>query len=254
MEGTWRNGSWAEKMLVPTENAVPLDERRLLGELGYAIPQLCWINEFLVPFGGFSAAGFRAGSTVIVAPAFGHFGGCAVRMGVALAQGRSTVVAVARNEKSLSRVKEMDSKGRVETVVLSGDVERDSTAIRAATPACKGADLYIDFSPPQAAKASHPQACVSALKHGGQAVLMGGVREDLRLNYEHIMLTNIIIRGTFMYPLQAPYQMLGLVESGQLDFKSLNTATFGMDDLQKGIDFSKKHSGMADLTVLTVST
>jgi NADPH:quinone reductase-like Zn-dependent oxidoreductase len=42
MEGPWRNGAWAEKMIVPTENIVPLDENRLLGELGYTIPQLVW--------------------------------------------------------------------------------------------------------------------------------------------------------------------------------------------------------------------
>lgn len=203
-------------MLVPTENVVPLGERRLLGDLGYAIPQLCWINEFLVPFGGFSAAGFRPAPPLSL-----HLpqATSALRSTRGLALGARTVIAVARNAKSLSRVGEMDSKGRVKLVVLSGDVERDSTAIRAATPASNGADLYIDFSPPQAANATHPQACVAALRHGGQAVLMGGIREDLHLNYAQIMLNNIIIRGNFMYPLETPYQMLGLVESGLLDPK-----------------------------------
>lgn len=98
----------------------------------------------------------------------------------------------------------MDSKGRVKFVVLSGDVERDSTAIPAATSASKGADLYIDFSPFEAANATHPQACVAALRNGGQEVLMGCFREDLHLNYAQIMLNNIIIRGNFMYPNAIP--------------------------------------------------
>ena len=34
--------AWAEKMIVPTENTVVLDEERLLGELGYTVPQLIW--------------------------------------------------------------------------------------------------------------------------------------------------------------------------------------------------------------------
>ena len=53
MEGPWRDGAWAEKMLVPTENVVVLDEERLLGnaQLGYEMKQLMWINEYLVPFG-----------------------------------------------------------------------------------------------------------------------------------------------------------------------------------------------------------
>jgi len=44
MEGPWRNVSWAEKMTVPTENIVPLDENRLLNELGHSIPELCWMD------------------------------------------------------------------------------------------------------------------------------------------------------------------------------------------------------------------
>jgi NADPH:quinone reductase-like Zn-dependent oxidoreductase len=89
MEGPWRNGAWAQKMVVPMENVVPLSEERLVKDLGYEVPRLLRINELLVPFGGWLAADLKPGSTVIVAPATGHFGGAAVQ--VALGMGVSKV-------------------------------------------------------------------------------------------------------------------------------------------------------------------
>ena len=249
MEGPWRQGSWSEKLIVPTENVLPLDEHRLTNELGYTAPQLCWINEFLVPFGGFLAADFRPGSTAIVAPATGHFGGCAVQ--VALAMGARKVIAAGRNAEALKKLEELDSNGRVTSATLSGDVEKDAAIIRSATIGGRGADVYIDFSPPQAVNATHPQACISALKHGGQAVLNGGMGGNLSLSYVQLMLNNITVRGNFMYDFRAPSMMKGLVESGVLSLKGLNTKVFGFDELQSAIDFAEKHVGMVDLTVFT---
>lgn len=249
MEEPWRQGSWSEKLVVPTENVVPLDETRLVQELGYKIPQLCWINEFLVPFGGFLAADFRAGSTAIVAPATGHFGGCAVQ--VALAMGARKVIAVGRNAEALKKLEQLDTHGRVTCASLSGDAEKDGATIRNFTPGGRGADLYIDFSPSEASNATHPQSCISALKHGGQTILMGGVRSNVSLNYAQLMINNITVKGNFMYDVRAPSMIMGLIESGVLSLKGLNTKVFGFEELQDAIEFSQKHVGMADLTVLT---
>lgn len=249
MEGPWRNGSWSEKMMVPVENAVPLDENRLLTELGYSIPQLCWINEFMVPFGGWLAASISAGATVIVAPATGHFGGCAVQ--VALALGAQRVIAAGRNATSLKRVEELDPNGRVKTVALSGDVEIDAKALRSASRAGTGADAYVDFSPPQAQKSTHPQACIAALRHGGRAVLMGGIRDNLSLNYAQLMINNITVRGNFMYGPEAPAKFLGLLEGGLIGLRGLKTEDFAFERLDEGIRFAESHAGLAELTVIT---
>lgn len=249
MEGPWRQGSWSEKLVVPTENVVPLDEHRLIRGLGYTVPQLCWINEFLVPFGGFLAADFQPGSTAVVAPATGHFGGCAVQ--VALAMGAAKVIAVGRNADALKRLEQLDANGRVTSVSLSGDVEKDGGAIKSASPGARGADMYLDFSPGQASNTPHLQSCISALKHGGQAILMGGVRANVSINYAQLMINNITLKGNFMYEAQAPSKIMGLIESGILSLKGLNTKVFDFADLQVAIEFAEKHVGMADLTVLT---
>lgn len=132
---------------MPTENVVSLDEDRLLNHLSYSIPQLCWINELMVPLGGWLAAGITAGATVIVAPATGRFSGCAVQ--TVLALGARTVVAAGRSEAGLGSIEKLDSGGRVRTVRLSSDVETDAQKLRSASRDI-GTDVYLDFSSPQA--------------------------------------------------------------------------------------------------------
>ncbi len=145
MTNSWREGSWAEKMILPLENAVPLDEQKLVRSLGYSLPQLTWINELLIVYGPLEASGLTVGDTVIVAPATGHFGGSAVRL--ALALGAGTVIAAARSKDKLQALKELDSEGRLKPMAFSGDAEADTKALMDITPNGRGADIYVDFSP-----------------------------------------------------------------------------------------------------------
>ena len=250
MEGPWRNGAWAEKMMVPIENVIVLPEQTLTEKLGYSIPQLCWINEFLVPFGGWLAADLKPGACVIVAPATGHFGACAVQ--VALALGVGKVVAAGRNANALEKVEQLDKNGRVKAVQLSGDVETDTATLRKEVGV--GADAYLDFSPPHAAGATHPNACIGALKAGGYAVLMGGVTSDISINYASLMLRNITVRGNFMYPPTAPAQLVGLVESGLISLSGLKTGSVPFEDLHRGIEEAEKAGGAFELTALALET
>ncbi len=91
----FRDGSWAERMRVPTENAIPI------GLLDGAVEAELWcaLGTFLVPYGGYVAANVRAGETVLVNGATGAFGSGGVA--VALAIGASAVIATGRNEKAL---------------------------------------------------------------------------------------------------------------------------------------------------------
>ncbi len=250
-EHCWRDGAWAEKMLVPTENAVPLDEDALLRRYGYSLPQLCWLNGLLVPYGGLKAAGLAPGGVVIVAPATGHFGSCAVR--VALAMGARTVVAAGRNGVVLEQLVGMHPDGRVVSLALSGVLETDVAGLKAAMPAgVAGADVYIDFSPPQLVDPTHPKACVAALRKGGQAVLMGGVPGDISLNYFSLMMNDITVKGKFMYDVGAPAELHGLLAGGLLRLDDLKTDVFCFEDLEAGIDHAGEHGGAGSLTILSV--
>ena len=248
MTNSWRDGSWAEKMILPLENAVPLDEQKLTRSLGYFLPQLIWINELLVAYGPLEASGLTVGDVVIVAPATGHFGGSAVRLAVAL--GAGTVIAAARSKDKLQALKELDSKGRVKSMAFSGDAEADTKALIDMTPHGRGADIYVDFSPFQASNATHPLICISALKSGGMAILNGGVRTDLPLNYAQMMFKNLTVRGNFMYSANAPRKLISLIESGVVSLDGFNVTAFDFNRLQEGIDSAPKHESFSNLAAV----
>ncbi|MCJ1481672.1 hypothetical protein MMC06_001831 [Schaereria dolodes] len=122
-------------------------------------------------------------------------------------------------------------------------------ALTASTPAGRKADLYFDFSPPMAANATHPQACVSALKFEVQAVLMGGVQSNISFNYAQLMINSITIRGHFMYEPGTPSELLGIIESGAFDLKRWETASYGFEEIE-GFTFAAEHGGTCEMCVL----
>lgn len=116
-------------------------------------------------------------------------------MRLALALGAGTVIAAARNKDKLRTLTAISCPGRLKTVTFSGDIEADTKALRDMTPHGKGADIYVDFPPFQAGGATHPLACISALKNGGIAMLCGDVQYELIISYGELMFKNLTIRG-----------------------------------------------------------
>src|SRR5439155_6930152 len=86
----FRHGSFAQQMMVPTENV-----KRLGAITSEEATQWCALGTLLVPYGGFLAADLKPGETVLVSGATGNFGSAAVS--VALAMGAACVVAPGRN-------------------------------------------------------------------------------------------------------------------------------------------------------------
>jgi hypothetical protein len=52
MREVWRDGTFGKFARMPLENVIPLDEPRLVKELGYSEGQLMQIAALMVPFGG----------------------------------------------------------------------------------------------------------------------------------------------------------------------------------------------------------
>src|SRR5882757_5905976 len=90
----FRDGSWAERTRVPTENAIGIGA---IDEADAA--SWCAMGTCLVPYGGLLAANFQAGETVLISGATGHFGSAGVA--VALAMGAACVIAPGRNQTVL---------------------------------------------------------------------------------------------------------------------------------------------------------
>ena len=235
----FHDGAWAEQVRVPTENVTPL------GAVDPARPAAwCALGTYLVPFGGFEAAGLRPGETVLVNGATGAFGSAGVA--VALAMGARTVVATGRNRQALDDLVRRFGP-RVRPVRMTLDEEADRQALLAAAPA--PIDCVLDILPP-AASASQVRPALLAVRPYGRVVLMGGLRQDVGVPYGWLMQNCVTIRGQWMYARDAIGRMIGLVRSGLLKLDEVEVTTFALDDVNAAIDHAAAHAGPFKVTAV----
>jgi alcohol dehydrogenase len=224
----FHHGSFAEQMLVPTENATPIGEIAAAEASRWSV-----LGRLLVPYGGLLAADLRAGETLVVNGATGGFGSAGVA--VALAMGAGRVVATGRNRRAL--VDLVDHYGqRVLPAQMTG-VEADDRH-HIIELADGPIDCVLDLLP-RMASTSQVLAAVLAVRPGGRVVLMGGVGrtggQDLVLPYPWLMHNDITVRGKWMYPRQAVPQMVQLVHAGLLDLSQFEITEFELDDVNEAV-------------------
>jgi alcohol dehydrogenase len=239
LQSHFRHGAFASRMLAPLENAHLLN--------GFAqdeAPRLAWLNTLLVPYGGWLAAGLTAGESVLVSGATGHFGSAGVA--VALAMGAERVVALGRRREALNNLVECLGT-RVRPVLLTGDEIEDVDAMKRASG--RPIDRMLDMLSP--IKTFAPvRAGLLALRAGGTAVLMGGVQADIQFPYAHLMRNSITIRGQYMYPRDAPQNVLGMIRSGLLSLAPFRVTRFRLAQVNEAIRYAAEHGGAFELTVL----
>lgn len=236
----FRHGSFAEKMLIPLENAVPLGQMHDMDPM-----KLIWLATLLVPYGGWLAANVQPGQVVMVNGATGHFGGAGVVM--ALAMGVECVVALGRDPGRLDALVNQFG-ARVRPVLLSEEetINRKRIAEAAGGPI----DTLLDLLPPIRDTEPTRQA-IMAVRKGGTAVLMGGVQADVAIPYSYAMQNNLVIRGQYMYSRHAPLLLAGLIRSGLLSLDAFSTRAFPLEEVNQAIQYAHDHGGAFQLTVLT---
>jgi len=236
LQKRFHHGSFAEQMLAPTENVFSL------GEIDAAdAGRWTTLNLLLVPFGGLLAANLRAGETLLVSGATGNFGSAAVA--VALAMGAGCVIVPGRNEAMLAELSRRFGS-RVRTLILTGDEESDTAAMKRAAPG--PIDCVFDILPPSA-PVDAVRAAVMTARPGGRVVLMGGVGMlgggDLALPYPWIMRNGITIVGQWMYPPAANMRMIQMIRSGQIDLSQWTTTEFSLDHANEAVAYAERHGG-----------
>jgi alcohol dehydrogenase len=239
----FHNGSFAEQLLLPTENAIPI------GDIDPAdAAQWCALTTLLVPYGGLLAANVQAGETILVSGATGNFGSACVA--VALAMGVRCVVAPGRNEKMLAELVRRFGD-RVIPVKLTGNEQEDQLRMKQAAP-CP-IDCVLDILPPSA-DASAVKTAIMTVRPYGKVVLMGGVGmlggAALELPYPWIMRNCITIYGQWLCPANATARMVGLVRSGLLQLNNFEITGFGLDDVNEAVAHAAFNSGAFKMTVL----
>ncbi|KAF4341883.1 ADH3-alcohol dehydrogenase III [Fusarium beomiforme] len=241
-------GFWRDIVVVAAENAIPLNEKILINEMGYSYGDLDYIHRLSVAYGGIRAAGLQAGETVIVAPATGHFSGAVVELA---AQIGCRVIALSR---SASKLEPLTSRyPRVIAIELTGDERKDTESIRGLVPG--GADAYIDVSPP-AATASHQHLNISiaSLSSFGRVVFLG-MMFDIKINYASLMSRSITLKGQFMYTRQELVSLVKMIETGVVKLgkeagHEIVERGFSMEEWEKAVTVAETATGWGQQVVL----
>lgn len=240
----FHDGSFAELMVVPTENVEPLgdlDTDQVVRWAALAVP--------LVPYGGLLAAGLVAGETLLVSGATGNFGSAAVAVG--LAMGAARVVAVGRNAAVLADLEQRFGP-RCASVALVGEADVDIAAMRTASGG--GADVVLDLMPPEVG-AEVVRRAVMTVRRRGRVVLMGGVGmlggDDLALPYPWLMRNDITVRGQWMGPRESNGRLIALARAGLLDLAHEDVTAFRLDDANEAVAHAAAHGGSFTRTVIT---
>jgi len=239
----FRDGSWAQQMRVPTENA------KRIGAINEAdAAAWCALGTLLVPYGGFLAANLQPGETVLVSGATGNFGSAAVS--VALAMGAAYVVAPGRNEQVLDDLARRFGD-RVRTIKLGGDEDDDRERMKQAAPG--PIDCVMDIMPPSVSTTT-VRAALMTVRPYGRVVLMGGVGmlggSGLELPYPWIMRNCITIHGVWMCPPEATVRLVGLIRSGLLRLDKYETTIFDLDHANDAVAHAAAHPGPFRMTVI----
>lgn len=236
LQGRYRDGSFAERFLVPMENAVRL------GPVGDPVAW-SWLTTMLVPYGGLLASGLSAGETVMISGATGHFGSAGIP--VALAAGAARVVAAGRSQKTLDALAARFGP-RVSPARVTGDTDAD---VRSLLEAADGRiDRVLDLLPPEAGPGLARTGALAVRPHG-TVVLMGGVRDDVALPYARLMNDCVTVRGQFMYPRDAPGRLAGLVRAGLVPLDAEITA-FPLAEANTAVAHAAGNGGPFRMTVL----
>lgn len=220
----WRNGGFAEQMVLPAECMTPLGDaaRR-------ATPaQLCRLGWFGTAYGALVKAGLTPGDTLIVVGASGMVGASGIL--IALAMGAARIVAVGRSREKLEAVARLSSRI---VPVAKNETGLDSAAIRAATGG-GGANVVLD-AVGAGAMPDATIAAIGALAFGGRAVLVGGVSGALALDYSHILYNEIAVQGSLWFPRRAAGEMIAMIAAGTLDLSSIAPETVDLDHVNEGV-------------------
>ncbi|TPX09880.1 uncharacterized protein E0L32_008902 [Thyridium curvatum] len=249
LEGEWRDSTFAEYAKVPLENCHLLNEARLCGSpadggLGYTIEDLAFLFYISVPFGGLRSVNVQAGEKVIVTPATGAYGSAAVL--AALAMG-AQVIAMGRDAAKLEKIKAYGPKGRIRTVLNTGDMDADIKELTRDGPA----DVFFDISPGKAFTSTHFRSCIHSLRLGGRVSMMG-VHDGLPMPMMHMLINDITLKPRWMYSVEDMRVMIRLLEAGYLSLRGIRTVgTFPLEQFSQAFDAAAEMAGPCVQVLIT---
>jgi alcohol dehydrogenase len=219
----WKEGTFAEQTVYPVECVTPIDG---LGD--YDDAQLACLYYSCIAYGAFLRGDFRPGQAVLVTGATGNLGTASVL--VALALGASKVYAVGRNVAALQALAALDPQ-RVASVALPGNEDDYAAAL---ADSVEEVELLVDAVGIVNSSALL-EAGMSRLKQKGTAVFLGGVVAPVPVSYLMMLVKELDIKGSSMYPREAPAQIARMARAGQLRLDAFRPKTFPLAQINEAI-------------------
>lgn len=215
----YKDGLCAEYARVPATNIFPLPDAIDFEEVGD-------FGLLGVAYHGVKMAGIGPGDAVIITGATGSTGVCAVAC--ARLFGATRIICIARNEERLKRLKEI-APDHIETISVPREPIREK--VRQCTDG-RGARVLLDFTP-QASDTT--EQAIYSLERGGQAILLGGNTEELRVSYRYLMINAIEIRGSKGFFHEDVPVLLDLMEHKALDLSFIQHCKFPIDRINEAL-------------------
>lgn len=245
MQKLYKDGAWAEKLLVPASALFPIPDA-LTSE--YSTAQLGVLGYFGIGYGAVLRGDLKPGQVVVINGATGCIGTSALLF--ALAMGASRIIAVGRDEETLKELQTLDPK-RVFPVALGNNIQEDTQRIAKIAsegdhPRHQGAHLVIDAVGGVHVTAESTLACIASLRNRGVVSFVGGISVPLPLNYRELFIAKTLdLRGSFMLDsLDSFGDIVRMIASGVLDIGKLRVHAFPLAQINEAVAEAAKYKGL----------
>jgi alcohol dehydrogenase len=226
----WKNGAFAEKAVYPAS---------CLTLVGDGAPEkLVRLGPLSIAYGGLIRGELRPGQTLLINGATGNLGSAA--LSVALGMGASRVYAVGRNPDALEKLR-APSPNRVVPIPLRGDEGEHAGQLASQV---QPVDVVLDVLGHVMSPAP-TMAALGRLRPGGTAVFMGGVRVELPVSHPMTLASRITIRGSFMHPPTAPFELWRMVQGELIDLDRMKTVVAPLAQINDAIHKARELRGLS---------
>jgi threonine dehydrogenase-like Zn-dependent dehydrogenase len=139
---------------------------------------------------------------------------------------------------------------RVETVIITGDVEKDAQAIQAFGLA----DAFIDFTPHTLHdEPSHIRSAMESLRKRGRVALMGGLGGTIAVPYFLMIVKSLELKGKWMYTRAEIRNLVKMVETGTLKIGKAAghqvNGKFKLEEHEAAFETAAKHASWGTCVV-----
>ena len=214
------DGMWAEYCRIPDTNVHRLEPED-------DIDTYSLVSVIAVGYRALKRAEMSPGDAVIINGATGVTGVPAVLAAMAL--GAAHIIAVARNESRLKKLKELDP-GRISIVsTKSGSVAERILDLTKG----QGASVVVDLVPDTNESLME---CIRALEPCGRVALLAAKNEPVQLTYHDYLLRAVVITSSNGRNYQDIAELVELTRHGVIDPTVITPKFFALEQVNEAID------------------